>query len=162
MKFYLTAALLLSSNIIFAQKNCKTIRDSAFIGDKNRLIRFTDSLAVQKFEIKNKRKDIPRFIRKTMKCLTGEFKIADAGRPFNPTDVVWNNTPRKRIKYLCLNNRYLILAFEQGGIVKTNHLVLFELDKKRIQKFWSGYDYIQGEITKDNIMEHIYLSIKNK
>ncbi|HEY6502748.1 MAG TPA: hypothetical protein VIZ28_02120 [Chitinophagaceae bacterium] len=162
MKFSLPTALLLFSTISFAQNNCKTTLDSVFIRDTNVLLRFVDSLAVQNFEIKNKRKDIPRLVLKALKCWGGEFRIADVGKPFNPTDVVWNNTPRRRIKFLTANDKYLILAFEQGGIAKTNHLALFEFTKKRIQKVWSGYDYIFGETTRENIMDHIYMSIKRK
>jgi hypothetical protein len=144
------------------KKNCKTNLDSVYIADKVVLVRLTDSLSVQTFKIKYKRKDIPGFIRKAMRCWTGEFRIADMGKPFNPTDVVWNNTPQRRIRFLAVNNKYMILAFEQGGRAKTFHLELFEFTKKRIQKFWSGYDYIIATTTRGNIMDHIYASIKRK
>jgi hypothetical protein len=163
MKFFsLLTFLFLQSLAGLSQQKCNVNLDSVFIKVQRSCIELADSLATQNLEIKTRRKDIPRFVRKTMKCWFGEFKIADVGKSFNPTDVVWNNLPRRRIKFLGLNNEYIILAYEQGGIGKTDHIDVIKFKNRKILKYWSGYDYILGEITTDNIIEHIYYSIKSK
>ena len=162
MKILLFSISVFVATTSLAQKNCNQPLNSVFITNHDTLIKFADSLAVQLLQTKTREKDIPRFIRKTIKCWSGEFRIADIGKPFNPTDVVWNNIPQQRIKFLALNNTYLILAFEQGGKAKTDHLMLFNFKNKKIKMFWSGYDYIFSEIAKENIMEHIHYAIKHK
>jgi hypothetical protein len=159
---FLSTFLFIIAGAGFSQKKCTVNLDSVLTKSRGTLTEFADSLANQKFEVKTRRKNIPRFVRKTMKCWFSEFKIADVGKSFNPTDAVWNNLPRRRIKFLGLNNEYMILAYEQGGIGKTDHIDLIKFKNRKILNYWSGYDYIPGEITKDNIMEHIYYSIKSK
>ncbi|MFI5130377.1 MAG: hypothetical protein ACHQFX_10315 [Chitinophagales bacterium] len=162
MKFLTLMLLFFYSLSGFAQTDCKTIGDAVFVSGKAELTLFADSLSVQKLDIKRKRKDIPRFIRKTMKCLMGDFRIADAGKNFNSSDVVRNNTPQRRIKFLGINEKYVILAFEQGGKAKNDHFALFETAGKTIRRYWTGYDIMMGEITKENLMNHLYFAVNNK
>jgi hypothetical protein len=160
MKIILLSVFLLTIFFAgFSQKRCIPNLDSVLTRSHEAIIEFADSITKQELEFKTSSKDVPRFVRKTIRCWFGEFKIADVGKSFNPTDVVWNNAPRQRIKFLGINKNYMILAYEQGGIGKTDHIDLFQFKDKKILKYWSGSDYIVGKITKDNFMEHIHYSI---
>jgi hypothetical protein len=145
-----------------SQNRCDPDVSEVVLTDKDKVVELFDSLAAQKLDSKEKRKNVPRFIRKTFKCWFGDFRIADVGKSFNSTDVVINRLPNERIKFLALNNKYLILATEKGGRAASDYVILIEFQNKKIRKYWEGNDILQDLITQENIMTHIYYSINEK
>lgn len=162
MKFRLTISLLLISILCSSQKNRDPAVNKVVLTDKKKITELIDSIKTQKLNVKERRKDIPRFIRKTFKCWFGNFRIANIEEPFNSIDVVIARLPNERIKYLALNNRYLILATEKGGTARSDYVILIEFQKKKIKKYWEAYDCVQGSISDDNIVTHIYYAINEK
>lgn len=135
MKFRLLTPLLLMQLVSFSQKNCRVPYASVHKFYNSSLI---DSLKVLKFETKNKKKYIPGFIKKNLKCWNkGEFRIANPNKPYNAGDAVIKNWPRRRLNYLGLNASYIIVSYDHGGYGHHQHILIFNLVNKNIKEVYN-------------------------
>ena len=66
--------------------------------------------------------DVPQSVRANLTDSVGS--IAETGEDFNPSDIVFNDTPQSRFFGGCLNGNKLVLAIERGG--RGYFLELFE------------------------------------
>jgi len=137
MKFGLLILLLLTQLISLSQKNCRVLYASVHKSFNSSLI---DSLKDLKFETKDKKKYIPGFIKKNLKCWKKrKFRIANPGKPYNDTDYIVRDLPRRRMNYLGLDNSYVILSYDHGGLGHHQHILIFRIEKKEIKEFYSLY-----------------------
>ena len=100
-----------------------------------------DSLEKQQVKTSNKKKHIPKFIRKNLDCWTGKFRVANPGKPYQATDFVdggFRHTPIRQLTYLGLNRHYLILTYKKGGRGANDFILLFKFENKKILEFWIG------------------------
>jgi hypothetical protein len=97
-----------------------------------------DSLKDLKFETKNKKKYIPRFIKKNLKCWENrKFRIANPGKLYNDTDYIVRNLPRRRMNYLGLNKSYIVLSYDHGGRGHHQHILIFKVSNKNIKEVYN-------------------------
>ena len=101
-------------------------------------ISLVDSLQPLNFVTKNRRRFIPKFIKKALKCWNNKkFRIANPNKSYNSGDVFLKNLPSRKINYIGLNGEYLILSYEHGGKGYHSHILIFKYNKKILKKFFA-------------------------
>jgi len=62
----------------------------------------------------------------------GGFELADAGQPFQATDVITEkNLPGKRLIWAARLPGYMVVHYERGGIAHSFHVMVVALDSSR-------------------------------
>jgi hypothetical protein len=140
--FLIVILLILLSTFTFAQrKECDFSIDSVKIQRNENLQAFIDALQVTEFKTANKKKLIPKFIKRTLNCWTNDFDIANPGRRYQVTDVhIWTikGLPRRQLTYLGLSDQNIVMTYKKGGFAKGNNILLFKFVNKKITDFWAG------------------------
>ena len=67
-----------------------------------------------------------------------QLQMADAGMPFNSTDVMDPSRPRRRLVLAALGPRFAVIHFEQGGIGVSRRVILFERTSNGMNVRWDG------------------------
>ena len=62
--------------------------------------------------------------------------IADAGQPFNPTDVVDPRLPMRQLIVAAVSERYCIVSYWHGGIALRLETNIFELSGGQVKHTW--------------------------
>ena len=136
MRFILIILALLYDSTCVAQKNC--IIDLNSTNNKVEYILLADSLQKQDFVTRNKKRFLPKSIKRALKCkANNKFRIANPDKPYNAGDAIIKNWPRRKINYIGLNKNYLILSYEHGGFGHHSHTLIFKYNKKNIEKVYS-------------------------
>ena len=120
-------------------------------------ISLVDSLQPLNFVTKNRRRFIPKFIKRALKCWTSKkFRIANPDKSYNSGDVhvFLDNSPSRKINYVGLNNEYLILSYEHGGKGHHSHILIFKYFKKNIAKV---YSIMQSAKSKEEAVSYLQL-----
>ena len=69
---------------------------------------------------------------------TISYGMADAGREFQVTDVVFKEPPLRRLVLAAMNPRYCLVYFEQGGRGYSQHVALFRLQNGHASRVWGS------------------------
>jgi hypothetical protein len=78
--------------------------------------------------------DIPADVIKACAAASsgGGFELADAGRPFQVTDVITEkNLPGKRLIWAARIPGYLVVHYERGGIAHSYHVMVIALESSK-------------------------------
>ena len=150
---FFTLALLISINV-FGQKNCEFKIDTAKILANQNLDNLLSQFQNDTFKITNNKKDIPRFIKKQLNCLTHGFSIANPGQPYQATDVVFKKLPWRQLVFLDRNNDMLVMTYLKGGIGLSRHVLFIKFKDKKIIDLWRG-NCLNGMDTKEGIINNI-------
>jgi hypothetical protein len=130
--------LLLISCVTFAQKKqCDFVIGSAKSFKDENLQPLIDSLQATQLKTLNKKKFIPKFIKRTLNCWTKKFSIADPGKRYQATDIK-EYAPIRQLTYLGRSDHYFILTYNKGGMAASDRILVFEYVKKKILNVWIG------------------------
>jgi len=135
---WLVVLLLFYCSHIYAQKNCPFRIDTSRILNNRNLNTFLHLFKTDSFVVKNKKKYIPHFIKKELKCLAGGFGIANPGRPYNAGDVIVRNLPMRQLVFLARSKNVFVMQYKRGGYASTNNLVFILHNGKQIVDLWKG------------------------
>ena len=155
-KFTAILSLTFSLNA-WGQGNCIFKIDTAKILANRSLTSYLLALQSDTFMVTNNKKDIPRFIKRQLNCLTHGFSMANPDKKYQATDVVgWRikPLPRRQLVFLAKSNHILVLTYYIGGIGRSNHLLLIKFKDKKILDFWTG-SCLNGMETKQGIIDNI-------
>ena len=81
---------------------------------------------------------IPESFNMAFAKLTGEYKLADPNQPYNSTDIVVKQLPRKRLLFYGKSDNYNFIVYEQGGRGKHNRIILFQRDSINYRPIWGA------------------------
>jgi hypothetical protein len=83
--------------------------------------------------------------------------IADVGGEYEATDALSGaQLPRRQLLYLGISKNIVLLAYNLGGIINTEHILLFHLQGSTIQDFWAGSIHErQRQTTKEGILHYL-------
>jgi hypothetical protein len=86
------------------------------------------------------KKNIPSKAQKFLNTLLKKgFRLANPDEPWQSTDVVMDtNLPWRKLTYLGLNDKYLLMTYHRGGIFETNEAIIIEFGTEGVTDFWSG------------------------
>jgi hypothetical protein len=130
--------LILTTADIKAQKACRfAINEQRILANAN-LDTFLHLFKTDSFVIRNKKKYIPRFIKKELKCLAGGFRIANPGKTFNGGDVIQWNLPNRQLVFLARSQNVFVIQYRKGGFASSDHLVFILHNGKQIVDLWKG------------------------
>src|SRR6476661_1067848 len=98
MRPVILSILLFATFGSFAQSQpCSYTIDSVKILNNQNLKALVDSLQTTQLTTLNNKSNIPKFLKHTLNCWTGDFDIANPDQPFQATDVVrWRAKPLPR------------------------------------------------------------------
>jgi len=69
-----------------------------------------------------------------------ELRMADAGRPFQATDVVVTpNLPWRRLRFAGQAGELVVVHYEAGGFAHSYLLVVFRSSSRGTSAVWSGH-----------------------
>jgi len=98
-------------------------------------------LAEERYEIVTSPEKLPVKVREALARELGqkELHMAAAGARFNSTDIVVDRSlPGRRLVAAAVGEKYAVVLFEQGGIARTRHVVVFERTPAGAERLWSG------------------------
>lgn len=144
MRFIILFILLGLVNLAHSQeKVCSFPIDSVILIDSLTALPLLDSLKTQQqFETFNLVEDVPKFIKQTLACWRGEFKMINNTRHRQILTfelVLASARYGARLQFLAVNKNYLIMAYERGVCYALPHLVIFKLENKTIRNCWHGF-----------------------
>lgn len=107
----------------------------------------TDSSLLSSFlktnhSIFNSKENIPEsFFKEYKRAAKKNFVIVDSGGLFNPTDVIYNEIANKQLIFGGIDStkKTGFILYQEGGMVITSHLLLFNISSKRKPKFLGIY-----------------------
>ena len=135
MRPFLIVLFFLIFNSSFAQKKqCDFSMDSR----TENLSQLIDSLQGTYLKTLNKKRFIPKFIKRTLNCWTQKFDIANPGKRYQSGDVYMWHAPIRQLTYLGLSDKYVIISYRKGGKGSIDHILIFRFDNKKIKDFWAG------------------------
>jgi hypothetical protein len=164
LPLYLLLYLLLSNSTVSAQKNCSFSIDTVKILRNQNLAAFIAELRTDSFKITNNKKDIPRFIKKQLKCYAHGFRIANPNQSYNATDVGSGrliDLPRRQLKFLAKSDDILVMQYNEGGIGVSPHLLLVKFDKRKIIDLWEGFCYLVNVKCIDDVIRTLQYTMEN-
>lgn len=104
--------------------------------DREKLLKAADAPLVTKM------REIPEEVVKACAAASsgGGFELADAGQPFQVTDVISNEKlPGKRLDWAARLPGYMIVHYETGGIAHSYHVMVVALDPgKKAHVVWAA------------------------
>jgi len=142
---------------VSGQRNCAYKIDTASILTNRNLDNFLAALETDSFVVTNNKKDIPRFIKKQLRCMTNGFSIANPGQRFQATEVVeWRikPLPRRQLVFLAKSHNMLVMTYYKGGFGKSGHVVFIKFQGKKISDLWTG-NALNGMETMQGIIDNI-------
>jgi hypothetical protein len=145
------------SNSAYGQGSCSFKIDTAKILTNQNLDRLLQYFQTNTFKITNNKKDIPRFIKKELDCLSNGFSLANPGQPFQATDVIKGKRPNRQLTFLAKNKNMLVLTYTLGGFSASRRVLFIIFEGKQIIDLWTGNCYY-GFDTKEGIIENINLN----
>jgi hypothetical protein len=157
LKSSVTSLYLTFAFIVNGQSQCVYKIDTAGILANRNLDTFLSELETDSFTVTNNKKDIPRLIKKQLRCMPDGFSIANPGKRYQATDVVvWRvkPLPRRQLIFLAKSKDMLIMTYFIGGIGKSGHILLIKFQDKKILDLWTGYSF-NGLETKQSIINTI-------
>lgn len=138
MKAVLTWVLIFLTLFTNAQKNCTPNLDSVKMMLYTDYISLTDIIQTLNLTTQNKKRYIPKFIRRALGCWReGKFRIVNPGKYYNNTDAMLGNRPTRQLTYLGSNANFLIIAYNHGGFGFHEHILVFQYLNRIINKFWN-------------------------
>ena len=134
----LVVSLLRSGNSN-AQKTCPFPINNQRILTNQNLDTFLHLFKTDSFVERNKKKHIPRFIKKELKCLANDkFRIANPGKPYNEGDIISGNLPMRQLVFLARSKDVFVMQYKKGGFASSNNLVCVIHNGKQILDLWKG------------------------
>jgi hypothetical protein len=104
--------------------------------EREKLLKASDAPLVTKM------REIPEEVVKACAAASsgGGFELADAGQPFQVTDVISNEKlPGKRLDWAARIPGYMIVHYETGGIAHSYHVMVVALDSgKKAHVVWAA------------------------
>lgn len=148
MRFVFLFILLGLGNLARSQeKACIFPIDSVTLIDSLTALQLIDSLKTQQFELFDRVKDIPAFIKQTLACWRGEFDMVNRYRYRQILTFELVLAPARhgaRLHYLAINKNYLVMGYERGVCYALPHLAIFKLDNQTIRNCWHGLGEIES------------------
>lgn len=98
-------------------------------------------LAAERYTFVSAVAKLPADVRAALARQLGEdpLRMADAGAPFNATDVITDaSQPGRRLILAALGDHFAVVHFEQGGVEHTRWVVLFERAAQGLNVLWHG------------------------
>jgi len=84
------------------------------------------------------RSEIPAPVLDLFSSLCGGCRLADFGGPFNATDVIQPDLPRRRLTAAGVSGDRWFLEYEHGGRGLHSHFALFELRSGKATCLWAN------------------------
>jgi|APLak6261670063_1056076.scaffolds.fasta_scaffold00128_3 hypothetical protein len=145
MKKIFLALIISSSLFIYGQKDC------GFKVDENRILKnenldfFLDKMKKDKFNVTNKKEEIPEQVLEQLKCLTEGFSIANPGEKYQDSDIIESseNLPGRGLIFLAKSKNNLIMVY---GVTHGSRFVFINFDETTIKDFWCGVSFGKPEI----------------
>ena len=77
-----------------------------------------------------------------------------SGEEWQATDIVQGNLPDRQLVYLGVGKDVVLLAYNKGGIVMSERILIFHVQNSCIRDFWCGG--VLTELTnKQQIVNHL-------
>jgi len=128
----------LASTFVFASISATTLAQVTKLaaGDREKLLKATDAPLVTTMH------EIPAEVIKACAAASsgGGFELADAGKPFQVTDVITDEKlPGKRLDWAARIPGYMIVHYETGGIAHAYHVMVVALEPdKKAHVVWAA------------------------
>jgi hypothetical protein len=128
----------LASAVLFASTSATTLAQVTKLAaaDREKLLKATDAPLVTTMH------EIPAEVVKACAAASsgGGFELADAGKPFQVTDVITDEKlPGKRLDWAARIPGYMIVHYETGGIAHAYHVMVVALDlEKKAHVVWAA------------------------
>ena len=140
MKIVLIVVLVLSGLPGTGQKLCNPDLDSVKIIKSADFVSLIDTIQVLHFSSKNNKRAIPKFIRRALGCWRkGKFRIVNPGKFYNNSDAIIGHRPTRQLGYFGLNEKFILLSYNHGGIGLHGHIFIIKYSNKVIEKIWGIY-----------------------
>ncbi|RZL42998.1 MAG: hypothetical protein EOP00_22935 [Pedobacter sp.] len=150
--------IFVSSIKSIGQHNCNFKIDEAKILNNKNLDFFLNRFDTSSFEIVNEIKYIPPHIYEELKCLNGEFTMANPNEKFRDSDIIENEKlPSRGLIFFAQNENTLILYYGMSiGSGITSKFLFVDYDSKKINDIWIGNGIGKGNFqTLEAIKNHI-------
>jgi hypothetical protein len=98
-------------------------------------------LAAERYQLVTAPDKLPATVRLALAREFGQdqLNMAAAGAPFNSTDVIMDaSLPGRRLVAAAVGDTFVVVHFEQGGVVHSRHVVVFERTPRDATRIWSG------------------------
>jgi len=128
----------LASAVLFASTSATALAQVTKLAaaDREKLLKATDAPLVTTMH------EIPAEVVKACAAASsgGGFELADAGKPFQVTDVITDEKlPGKRLDWAARIPGYMIVHYETGGIAHAYHVMVVALDpEKKAHVVWAA------------------------
>jgi hypothetical protein len=102
---------------------------------------------------------IPGFITKALTCwIKGNrwikgWSIADRGGPYNATDIIVDSLPRRQLLYIGLNDQYMLMAYNHGGMASNSPVLLFRFENEKIVSVMYWLTFNERVKTKRDVIK---------
>jgi hypothetical protein len=149
------------SKVSKCQKKCQFNIDTVKILNNINLDKLLQEFQSDSFRITNNKKDIPRFIKKQLKCWTNGFAIANPGEPFQASDVILKRQPKRQLVFLAVSKKMLVMTYLKGGFGLSSRAIFIKFENKKIIDVWCGI-CLNGMDSKNGIIESIMLENAGK
>lgn len=98
---------------------------------------------------------IPDFIKTYLnQIVEGDFNIANKEEEWQATDLVIKNLPSRQLIYFGYNQNIALMAYNKGGVGKSECILIFKLNNKTVTDFWCGNVLVELS-NKEEILDYI-------
>ncbi|NHM03668.1 hypothetical protein [Flavobacterium celericrescens] len=141
MKKIFIILLILNSVLLFGQKDCGFKIDEEKILKNENLDFFLNKLKKEKFDITNRKEDIPMHVFKQLECLNDEFTIANPNEDYQSSDIIDldKKLPERGLIFYAKSKSTLVLYYSISiGPGITSKILFIEYNAEKITDFWCG------------------------
>ncbi|MBO9198634.1 MULTISPECIES: hypothetical protein [Niastella] len=137
--FFMLPLLFWAAGGYGQEKSCPFVITADIFIDSITSCQLLDTIKALPFKTYNRKGKMPRFIKKSLKCTEGDFRIANPGHPYNVSDAIGPFgflLPFRQLMYLGLTKQYLLMAYKKGGIGTSTSTLLVKFEHKKILNMW--------------------------
>lgn len=127
--------------MLLGQKDCGFKIDKEKILKNENLDFFLNKLKNEKFDITNRKEDIPKHVFKQLECLNDEFTIANPNEDYQSSDIIDldKKLPERGLIFYAKSKSTLVLYYSISiGPGITSKILFIEYNAEKIIDFWCG------------------------
>lgn len=138
MKYISLIIFLLLSSHVHSQNACNYSLDSIKVNYKKNEDSLLAKIQQDSFAVSYNKKDIPKLIKKKLKCLSQWFALANPNEKYNATDVIIGHRPSRQLIFMAKSANIFIITYNHGGLGWHQDIFIAQFNGNTITQIWTS------------------------
>jgi hypothetical protein len=163
MRYFLLTFLCFAAACAFGQgRKCRFPYNSVINANDSTRAQFLDILEGIELKSYYRKRKIPGFIKRTIKCWHPGFRLSNVERHTFKGKHLWFFIlkdlfrHRKELLFVGLNDHYMLLCITNGSSCFSNYpMYLVKFEKRKIVSAWYGITFDENVRSKEDVLKYI-------